>query len=380
MLLASALFLFLLLAILASELVRSEKYMISLRDRRYEERDWPSISIVVAARNEQESIEVAILSLLQQSYPRYELIVVNDRSTDRTGSILSELQKLHSELKIITLQELPSGWLGKCNAMQQGAMRATGDWLLFTDADVSMKSNTLKVAIDYALSEKADHLALAPRCELPSWILEAFVATFVFFFKLFVNPSKIHNPRSKSHVGIGAFNLIRRDVYLQIGGHEPIRLRPDDDLKLGKLIKQQGFRQRFANGLGLISVPWYRSMKELMHGLEKNSFASIDYSLAKFLASNVVFLLLFVVPFSLPFFARGLGLWVSLANCCLIFFLGVYNAVKSGYRFHHGLFFPLGVVLFLFIFDRAVFLTVWRGGIVWRNCFYSLDELKNNVI
>jgi glycosyltransferase involved in cell wall biosynthesis len=318
--------------------------------------------------------------LLQQEYPKYELIVVNDRSTDRTGQILGNLQQAHSELNSITIEELPTGWLGKCNALHQGAKAATGDWLLFTDADVSMRPDTLKVTIDYALAENADHVTMAPQCEMPSWLLRAFVATFAFFFKLHVKPAQISNPRSKSHVGIGAFNLVRRDVYLAIGGHEPIRLRPDDDLKLGKLLKSKGYHQRFANGVGLISVPWYRSIGEMTRGLEKNSFAGIDYSISKWIAANVIVLTLFVLPFLLLLVTLGWSFWVTVASCALILLMGVFNSVKSGYRLDHGLFFPIGCLLFLFVFNRAVILTFWRKGIVWRNCFYGLDELKKNVV
>jgi glycosyltransferase involved in cell wall biosynthesis len=380
MLLVLSLLLLLVIAGLVLELLRSEKHLLDLEARGYQERDWPSISIVVAARNEEESIEKATRSLLQQEYPKYELIVVNDRSTDRTGDILGNLQQSHSDLKSIAIQELPNGWLGKCNALHQGAKAATGDWLLFTDADVSMRSDTLKVTIDYALTEKADHLTMAPRCEMPSWLLRAFVATFAFFLKLHVKPSRISNSRTTAHVGIGAFNMVRRDVYLAVGGHEPIRLRPDDDLKLGKLLKSKGYHQRFANGVGLISVPWYRSIRELTRGLEKNSFAGIDYSISKWIASNVLVLALFVLPFLLLLVTHGWSFWFSAASCALILFMGAFNAIKSGYRLDHGLFFPIGCLLFLFVFNRAILLTFWRKGIVWRNCFYGLDELKKNVV
>ena len=380
MLLVLSLLLLLVISGLVVELLRSEKHLLDLGARGYQERDWPSISIVVAARNEEESIEKATQSLLQQEYPKYELIVVNDRSTDRTGQILGNLQQSHSELNSITIEELPTGWLGKCNALHQGAKAATGDWLLFTDADVSMRPDTLKVSIDYALAEKADHVTMAPQCEMPSWLLRAFVATFAFFFKLHVKPAQISNPRSKSHVGIGAFNLVRRDVYLAIGGHEPIRLRPDDDLKLGKLLKSKGYHQRFANGVGLISVPWYRSIGEMTRGLEKNSFAGIDYSISKWIAANVIVLTLFVLPFLLLSVTHGWSFWVTVASCALILLMGVFNSVKSGYRLDHGLFFPIGCLLFLFVFNRAIILTFWRKGIVWRNCFYGLDELKKNVV
>ena len=380
MLLVLSLLLLLVISGLVVELLRSEKHLLDLGARGYQERDWPSITIVVAARNEEESIEKATQSLLQQEYPKYELIVVNDRSTDRTGQILGNLQQSHSELNSITIEELPTGWLGKCNALHQGAKAATGDWLLFTDADVSMRPDTLKVTIDYALAENADHVTMAPQCEMPSWLLRAFVATFAFFFKLHVKPAQISNPRSESHVGIGAFNLVRRDVYLAIGGHEPIRLRPDDDLKLGKLLKSKGYHQRFANGVGLISVPWYRSIGEMTRGLEKNSFAGIDYSISKWIAANVIVLTLFVLPFLLLSVTHGWSFWVTVASCALILSMGVFNSVKSGYRLDHGLFFPIGCLLFLFVFNRAIILTFWRKGIVWRNCFYGLDELKKNVV
>lgn len=372
--------LFVINAGLFVELLRSEKHLLDLGSRGYQDREWPSMSIVVAARNEEESIEKATRSLLRQDYPKYELIVVNDRSTDHTGKILVNLQQSHSELKSITIEELPNGWLGKCNALHQGAKAATGDWLLFTDADVSMRPDTLKVTIDYALAEKADHLTMAPQCEMPSWLLRAFVATFAFFFKLHVKPSQISNPRSKAHVGIGAFNLVRRDVYLAVGGHEAIRLRPDDDLKLGKLLKSKGYQQRFANGMGLISVPWYRSIGELTRGLEKNSFAGIDYSISKWIASSVLVILLFVLPFLLVLLTQGWSFWFSIITCALIFCMGACNAIKSGYRLDHGLFFPIGCLLFLFVFNRAILLTLWRKGIVWRDCFYRLDELKKNVV
>lgn len=380
MLLVLSFLLFVMNASLLVALLRSEKHLLDLGARGYQERDWPSISIVVAARNEEESIEKATLSLLEQEYPKYELIVVNDRSTDRTEAILGNLQQSHSELKSIAIKELPNGWLGKCNALHHGAQAATGDWLLFTDADVSMRPDTLKLTIDYALAEKADHLTMAPHCEMPSWLLRAFVATFAFFFKLHVKPSRISNPRSKAHVGIGAFNLVRRDVYLAVGGHETIRLRPDDDLKLGKLLKSKGYQQRFANGVGLISVPWYRSVRELTRGLEKNSFAGIDYSISKWIASNVLVLTLFILPFLLLLVTHGWSFWFSAASCALILFMGAFNAIKSGYRLDHGLFFPIGCLLFLFVFNRAILLTFWRKGIVWRNCFYGLDELRKNVV
>ena len=118
----------------------------------------------------------------------------------------------------------------------------------------------------------------------------------------------------------------------------------------------------------------------MTRGLEKNSFAGIDYSISKWIAANVIVLTLFVLPFLLLSVTHGWSFWVTVASCALILSMGVFNSVKSGYRLDHGLFFPIGCLLFLFVFNRAIILTFWRKGIVWRNCFYGLDELKKNVV
>lgn len=369
-----------LIAFIAWTIWRSEHFIPSICEAELLALEWPSVSIVACARNEETSIAQAVTTLLNQDYPDYELIVVNDRSTDRTGAILKELQLNYPSLVVATVETLPAGWLGKCNAMKVGATTAKGQWLLFTDADVFMQPDTLKRAISFAHREQADHLALAPACTLPSWMLTVLVSTFVVFFKLFVKPAQISNPSSLAHVGIGAFNLLRSHVYRDIGGHEPIRLRPDDDVKLGKLVKQHGYRQRFASGIGQISVPWYSTLGQMMRGLEKNCFAGVDYKLGKIAGANIVSFLTFVAPFLLVWFVGGISFWLMLTACSLVLGIGVHSARSAGYRVDHGLFFPLGVLLFLYTFDRAVFLTLLRGGINWRDTFYSLDELKRNVV
>ena len=232
--------------------------------------DNPSISIIFAARNEESSIEQATRSMLALDYPNMELIVVDDRSTDLTSSILLRLkQEFPNALQTIRVEVLPDEWLGKCHALHVGAQNARGEWLLFTDADIHMHPSTLQTTLDFASRQNADHLTLAPYCNMPSWILNTFVATFAFLFKAFVKPNQISNPKSTAHVGVGAFNLVRRSTYKAIGGHTSVRLCPDDDVKLGKRIKLAGFQQRFANGMDLIRVPWYASLGEVFRGLEK---------------------------------------------------------------------------------------------------------------
>jgi len=337
----------------------------------------PSISVIFAARNEELSIEQATRSMLALDYPNMELIVVDDRSTDQTPSILLRLkQESPDALQTIRVELLPHEWLGKCHALHVGAQSARGEWLLFTDADIHMHPSTLQTTLDFASRKKADHLTLAPYCNMPSWILNTFVATFAFLFKAFVKPNQISNPKSSAHVGVGAFNLVRRSTYQAIGGHASVRLCPDDDVKLGKRIKLAGFQQRFANGMDLIRVPWYASLGEVFRGLEKNCFAGIDYSIPTWIGSNIFIFSSAILPWLLLPFATGTPLLLLAIACALWLCIGSINAIRCGYRIDHGLALPIGIFLFLLVLNRSVILTLIRRGIFWRDTFYSLDELR----
>jgi hypothetical protein len=212
---------------------------------------------------------------------------------------------------------------------------------------------------------------------MPSWILNTFVATFAFLFKAFVKPNQIPNPKSTAHVGIGAFNLVRRSTYQAIGGHASVRLCPDDDVKLGKRIKLAGFRQRFANGMDLIRVPWYASLREVFRGLEKNCFAGIDYSIPTWIGSNIFIFSSAILPWLLLPLATGTPLLLLALACGLWLCIGSINAIRCGYRIDHGLALPIGIFLFLLVLNRSVILTLIRQGIFWRDTFYSLEDLRN---
>lgn len=211
------------------------------------DRPWPKVSVIVAARNEERDIEAGLCSLLQLDYDELEILVVNDRSTDRTGEILERIASEHPQLTVAHLHELPAGWLGKNHALYYGATR-TGELLLFTDADVVMEPTVLRRAVAYMLEREIDHLPMLFEVRMPNWLLESFVVTFSVYLMTYCRPWQCPNPKRAGHIGIGGFNLVRADVYQKIGTHEVIRMRPDDDLKFGKLISREGFRQELLNG------------------------------------------------------------------------------------------------------------------------------------
>lgn len=340
----------------------------------------PEASIIVAARNEERNIRTALQSLLNSSYPQLQIIVVNDRSEDNTAAILSELAASDPRLTIINIDNLPSGWLGKNHALWRGAEKATGEFLLFTDADVVMSPDTLQRAMGYVRREKLDHLAATPEAKMPSLFLNSFGITFGIFFSLFTRPWKAREPGSRWHIGIGAFNLVRAEAYHQTGGHKAIALRPDDDLKLGKIIKSAGYRQDLVNGRGMISVEWYASVRELILGLEKNIYAGTDYRLW-FAASGVLFnLLVFVWPYIALFFSTGSTLALYATSVTLLSLLFADSARQYGLSPWYTFAFPFTTTLFLFIIVRTLVVNLGKGGINWRGTFYSLKELRKNRV
>jgi hypothetical protein len=336
----------------------------------------PPVSIVVAARNEARKIQPALESLRHLDYPNLEIIVVNDRSTDETGQILSEV----AGVRVITVRELPPGWLGKNHAQQVGAQAATGEWLLFTDADVHFEPSTLRRAVAYAVTAGVQHLAIAPRITMPGLWLQMFGGAFTIFFGLYAKPWKAPDPRSDRHIGIGAFNLVRADAYRAIGGHTKLAMRPDDDMKLGKALKMSGCRQEMLLGDGFVAVEWYSSVRELVRGLEKNTFAGVEYRVSVVVAATVAQLLVFVWPVVAVFVTDGVTWGLNVAAVLLLAGVYVLNAPVHGLPRWHWVAMPVTALLFLYIVWRATLLTLWRDGIDWRGTHYSLAELRANQL
>jgi glycosyltransferase involved in cell wall biosynthesis len=349
----------------------------------------PPLSVVAAARNEARGIEAAVSSLLRLDYPALEIVVVNDRSTDETGAILERLSKVVSgfpglsdsegsrTVKVVTITDLPDGWLGKNYALQVGSDAATGDLILFTDADIVFEPTTLRRAVALLEKEHTDHLAVIPDIVVPGVALNAFVAAFAVFFSMYARPWKVRDPRSSAHIGVGAFNLIRGEVYRAIGGHRAIAMRPDDDIKLGKLVKKHGFRQDVANGRDLIAVEWYASIGELVDGLMKNAFAGVDYSLWKVAGSSAALFLMNVWPAFAVFLTDGVTRALNAVSLLLIVL--IFWSV-NGARVAYVLAFPAAAVLFIYIMWRSALIAVLSGTITWRGTAYPLSQMRANRV
>jgi len=343
----------------------------------------PRVSIIVPARNEEESIEQALKQLLALDYDNYEIVAVNDRSTDRTGEIMENLaaeSSARGQLRVIHHHELPKGWLGKTHAMWTATNQAAGDWLLFTDADVMFKPESLRRALAYAEAERADHVVLFPRMIMKR---AGEYMTIAFFQTMFVfghRPWKVADPKTRDHMGVGAFNLIRRTVYEAVGTYEALRMEVLDDMKLGKVVKNAGFAQRNVFGEDLISIRWARGAMGVVNNLTKNFFAVLSFQWWRTLISAFGLAFLNLMPFFGVWLALGwarLPYAVALLSIFLIY-LGMSwrSAVPPYYFFLH----PISTVLFVYTLLRSMFLTLWNDGIVWRGTKYPLEELRKGMV
>jgi glycosyltransferase involved in cell wall biosynthesis len=342
------------------------------------------VSIIVPARNEAEHIEAALRSLLQLDYPDYEVIAVDDRSEDATGEILERLsaqwseqgEALHHRLKVLHVKELPAGWLGKTHAMWEAGRQATGEWILFTDADVVFRRDALRRAVVYAERERADHLVLFPTMVMESpgerMMMAFFQSQFVFGHR----PWKAADPKSRDCIGVGAFNLIRRDVYEGIGTYQRLRMAVLDDMKLGEMVKREGRRQRVAFGRDLLKLRWVFGTLGMVRNLTKNFFAILHYNVA--FAALVVcgILVVNLGPFVGVWLASGWARAGFIASLVTLVILYIGMSRRSDISPLFVLLHPIGTLLFGYAVVRSVVVTLARGGVVWRGTWYSLRELR----
>ena len=350
----------------------------------------PSLTIVVPARNEQAEIEAALRSLLQLNYPLYQVVAVNDRSTDQTGAIMDRLAAepaLAGKLRVIHVRDLPSGWLGKVHVMWLGsqenaaqgnaAQQANSDWLLFTDADCVFQSDSLRRAIHYATKTATDHLVLFPTAHMKT-LGERMMISFPQVMSSFaMRPWKVRDPRARDHMGVGAFNLMRHSAYDAIGTYEKLRLEVVDDIKMGEAIKKAGLRQDVVFGPELVSLRWAVGAAGVVANLEKNLFAFLQFRISLVLAVCAVTFFLCVCPFLGLFLAPG---WARAGFAVAVAMIALAYTLTGRYMASSPLLFftcPIAAIVFAFATLQSAFLAVRDGAITWRGTKYSLEELRN---
>jgi glycosyltransferase involved in cell wall biosynthesis len=344
--------------------------------------DAPLISVIVPARNEAADIEATLRSLLAMEGVRLEILAVDDRSTDATGAIMDGMAaKASAQGKNLTplhVSELPAGWMGKTHAMALAARRATAPWLLFTDGDILFAKDSLLRAINFAESERADHVVVFPTMILKGFGERMMIAFFQGVSALFSRFWRIPVEGAKESLGVGAFNLIRADVYHEIGGFESLRMEVLEDMRLGFEVKRRGFRQRVAFGRDLVRVRWVVGAAGMIRNITKNFFAAFRFRVGLTLMACAGLALFCLGPFAAlagNWWLRGSTALVLLMLLLLYRYYRQYTGIATWY----AVTFPVAASLVLYAILRSMILTLKRGGVVWRGTLYPLGELRRNA-
>ncbi len=330
-------------------------------------------SVVIAARDEVERIEATVRHLLAQTGVEMEVIVVDDRSTDGTGEILRRLAAEDSRVRTERVEVLPDGWLGKCHACHRGAETATGEWILFTDADSWSRPDLISRALLVAERDSVDHITLTMGVTPATLAGRAWHITFLMTLAGYV--SGANRDRPKAHIGMGAFNLVRASAYRACRGYEALRMEVLDDIRLGLLLHRAGGRTRGFIGGDDMDCDWGVTASRMIQHTEKNYFAAADFNVVAALFLSFGNTLLWLAGIVGPFTGTPAGIAAGFGLLSMILPANIV-AKRLGWSPLTALATPLFFPLMLYAILRSTVLTLRQGGIRWRETFYPLAALR----
>jgi len=345
-----------------------------------EDGNCPPVTILFAARDEEEKLPQALETLRQIDYPALEILAANDRSSDGTKTILNDAARGDARLKVVNIAELPAGWLGKPHALQLAYEASSGEWLLFTDADVRFRPDAIRRAINLVQTRKLDHLTLMTDVEMHGFWEKTVLTFFGMGFHLATNPRGVSDPRSTAYIGIGAFQLVKRTAYEASGTHRRLRMEVLDDMKLAKIVKHTGFRSAVGVAQDFVTVRWHAGIRNIIRGVTKNFFAGAEFKLSTAALQLIGILCANIVPFMALPFVHGwmLGFVIVSVAIALGFHAGTAWVMRASPLY--ALTQPLGAAIFGYMLLRSTIVTLRQGGIVWRETFYPLDELRRGIV
>jgi cellulose synthase/poly-beta-1,6-N-acetylglucosamine synthase-like glycosyltransferase len=345
-------------------------------------RDSPSAagvtcSIVVAARDDAEGLAATVSGLLAQQEARVEVIVVDDRSTDETPAVLATLAARDSRVRVLRVEALPEGWLGKCHACHRGAGIATGEWLLFTDADCRLPPDVLARALRVARREGAAHVTMTPGVEPETLAATAYHLALLTRLSGWV--AAVNRDRPGAYFGAGAFNLVRSDVYRASGGHAALRLTVVDDVRLGLLVQRAGGRTRAFIGGPDAECRWGTTVRSMVRIMEKNYFAAADYRVGHVIAGAIVGVILWGSALAGVLSATAPG-WAAFLAPWTLAIPAVVLAHRLGWPVGPALLAPCFYPVLQYAVIRSAWVTLRRRGVRWRETFYPLEELRRGTL
>jgi len=342
----------------------------------------PLVSVVLPARNEEEMIGACIGAVLAQDYPLLELIVVDDRSEDRTSEIVEHYAGSDDRVRLVKGKPLPPGWAGKCHAIDQGVEQAKGEWLLMLDADTQLKPECLSAAVQDAVLQQADLYTVIFEAQCGGLWEKLVQPLFLQFLFMALPLYKLNDPSSKEAAAPGPFLLFRRQAYEAIGGHAAMKDETVEDLRLAQRIKETGHRLYGVNAVPLVTCRRRIGLKEIWHGWSRVFYSGLDNNILVALAALAgmglfLFLPWVTAPYALAAMAFGnfsLGMvalfLLGLAHCLV--FVAIRRLLHLFYRMDWSLAWlqPLAVLVVMAIMVNSVWVAGRSRSVLWRGRQY----------
>jgi chlorobactene glucosyltransferase len=361
-------------------LLKSLKPLKSYKDSEADES--AMVSIIVPARDEANRVlEKSILSMLAQDYKNFEVVVLNDCSTDNTEEILRKIQSSDRRLVIVNGVEPEKDWLGKPFALEQAFRHARGEWILATDADIIFAPEALRTAIRHAKINNLDALTLAPKLIYGSFWERLFLPIFAWFCLLSMPPHRVNDQKRKEAMGVGNFFMFRRSVLEKLGGFSVVKNEVAEDLRMAEILKEKGFRFRMEYAPDLIQTRMYSNLKEIWEGFTKNLFSGLKFSLSKAILGSASILIFGVTPILLAFSLVFLGY----KNLGIIFFMAYIFQVMTFAFVHlrwqgnslYAFLSPLGLLIFMLILTNSTLKILSGKGVRWKERkIYEKDSVR----
>jgi chlorobactene glucosyltransferase len=345
----------------------------------------PLISVCVPARNEERNIRACLESILGQDYPNFEVIVLDDRSTDKTPEILQRLAPQDKRLKIIHGADLSTGWAGKPHALFQASSAARGDWLCFVDADTFLSPNTLSACYTKATGTRADMFTIMTFQILGSFWEKVVMPIVMTALSVGFSPRKVNDPDSKDAIANGQFILIKRAVYDAIGGHESVKDQIVEDKAISEQVKWNGYRLIVANGYSVARTRMYTSLAEMWEGWTKNIYLGLRDRpslvllgiFGAFLALVAALLLPLWPLFGFIWYLQSGG-WLALAVIAMAFLfwtIVIYArsrvSIGMGISPWYSLTLPLGAAVFAAMMLTSTWRVLSGKGVTWKGRIYT---------
>lgn len=346
----------------------------------------PKISVILPARNEEKYIAKCLESLLAQDYPNFEIIAINDSSSDKTNDIIHEYAKRHSCIVAVSARPKPETWVGKNWACHEGYMKATGDVLLFTDADTMHSPYVMSLALRHIVLDKLDAITAIPKLLCMDIWTKITLPMLSNFLHSRFSPLRVNNPKTKTGYFFGSFYMITRETYETIGTHKVVKHELVEDGALGRMVKEQKFRMKMVRGERFIDAMWSRDFETLWHGLRRLmiSIHSQNKIGATMMTVAVFFLLLepfLLLAYSAPQcilsndLVSQLLFNINLVAVCIII---LANAIQSKLGVFqnpiYALASPLSAAIISVCFISSILSAEKGGSVNWRDRRYTVHQ------